>query len=130
MATKFRIFPRFQNSGIRKKIPDFKRYGLASLRRLRRYSVWGHLRPATILEVRFYYENFMNKLIKRNLGKIALFLLLLWGIVMAFGLPQIAAAVFFCAVIVPTANVTLGKKYAIPMAVLGVVWLVISIFIM
>ena len=76
------------------------------------------------------YNSFMNKLIKRNLGKIALFLLLLWGIVMAFGLPQIAAAVFFCAVIVPTANVTLGKKYAMPMAVLGVVWLVISIFIM
>jgi len=86
--------------------------------------------PGTLLRRHLVYNSFMNNLIKKNLGKITVVLLLLWGIGMAFGLPQIAAAGFFCAVIVPTANVTLGKKYAIPMAVVGVVWLVISIFIM
>ena len=33
----------------------------------------------------------------------------------------------FCAVFVPTVNAVMGKKYAIRLAVVGVVWLVISI---
>ena len=37
------------------------------------------------------------------------------------------AAGMFCLLFVTTVNVVYGKKYAIPFAVLGVVWLVISI---
>ena len=66
----------------------------------------------------------MTNLIKKNLTP---FLMLLCGVGMtpAFGL--LWGAVFFCGVICPTVNVVLGKKYAIPFAVLGVVWLVIAI---
>ena len=46
---------------------------------------------------------------------------------MAFALPPIAAAGIFCSVVVPTVLAVLGKKYAIPFAVLGVVWLMIAI---
>ena len=46
---------------------------------------------------------------------------------MVFYLPAIAAAGISCSVVVPTALVTVGKKYAIPMAVVGVVWLVIAV---
>ena len=54
-------------------------------------------------------------------------LMLLWGVGMAFALPPIAAAGFFCSVVCPVALVSVGKKYAIPMAVVGLAWLVIAI---
>ena len=54
-------------------------------------------------------------------------LMLLWGVGMAFALPPIAAAGFFCSVVCPVALVSVGKKYAIPMAVVGFAWLVIAI---
>ena len=54
-------------------------------------------------------------------------LLLLWGVGNAFWFPAIAAAGFFCTVIVPTVNVVAGKKYGIPLAGLGVAWFVIAI---
>ena len=69
----------------------------------------------------------MNNLIKKNLTGITLVLMLLWGFGMAFALPPIAAAGFFCAVVVPTVMVVAGKKYAIPLAVVGFVWFVIAI---
>ena len=48
---------------------------------------------------------------------------------MAFALPPIAAATFFCGLIVPTTVVTVGKKYAVPFAVLGFAWLVIAVIL-
>ena len=69
----------------------------------------------------------MINLIKKNLTYITLVLMLLWGVGMAFAMPPIWAAVSFCGVVVPTVNAVMGKKYAIPMAVVGVVWLVIAI---
>ena len=53
--------------------------------------------------------------------------MLLWGFGMAFALPPIAAAGFFCTVVVPTVMVVAGKKYAIPLAVVGLAWFVIAI---
>ena len=46
---------------------------------------------------------------------------------MAFALPPIAAAGFFCAVVVPVALVSLGKKYAVAFAGLGFAWFVIAV---
>jgi hypothetical protein len=46
---------------------------------------------------------------------------------MAFGLPPIAAAGFFCGVVVPVVMVVMGKKYAIPLAVVGFTCFVIAI---
>ena len=69
----------------------------------------------------------MINLIKKNLTYITLVLMLLWGVGMAFAMPPIWAAVSFCGVAVPTVNAVMGKKYAIPMAVVGVVWLVIAV---
>ena len=69
----------------------------------------------------------MINLIKKNLTYITLVLMLLWGVGMAFAMPPIWAAGSFCVLVVPTVNAVMGKKYAIPMAVVGVVWLVISI---
>ena len=46
---------------------------------------------------------------------------------MAFALPPIASAAMFCGLIVPTTFVTVGKKYAVPFAVVGFVWLVIAV---
>ena len=68
-------------------------------------------------------------LLKKNLGIIIVFIMLLWGVVNVFTLPQIAAAGIFCGVIVPTMNVVLGKKYGIPLAVVGFIWFVIAIII-
>ena len=48
---------------------------------------------------------------------------------MAFWLPLIAAAGTFCGLVVPTVNTVMGKKYGIPFAVVGVVWLVIAVII-
>ena len=71
----------------------------------------------------------MNNLIKKNIANLTVVLMLLWGIGMAFALPPIAAAGFFCSVIVPVVLVTMGKTYAIPLAVVGFVWFVIAIII-
>ena len=68
-------------------------------------------------------------LLKKNLGIIIVFIMLLWGVVNVFTLPQIASAGIFCGVIVPTMNVVLGKKYGIPLAVVGFIWFVIAIII-
>ena len=46
---------------------------------------------------------------------------------MAFALPPIAAAGFFCAVVVPTVMVVAGKTYVIALAVVGLAWFVIAI---
>ena len=72
----------------------------------------------------------MNNLItlcKKHMVKLIVVLMLIWTVNNVFVLPQIAAAGMFCAIVVPTVNVAVGKKYAIPMAAVGVVWLVISI---
>jgi hypothetical protein len=53
--------------------------------------------------------------------------MLIWTVSNVFVFPQTAAAGIFCAVVVPTVNVAVGKKYAMPLAVVGVVWLVITI---
>ena len=79
-----------------------------------------------VLQAPYGMENAMKNLILKNITPA---LMLLWGVGMAFTLPPIAAAGFFCSVVVPTTLVTVGKKYAIPFAVLGVVWLVIAIII-
>ena len=70
---------------------------------------------------------FTNNVIKKNIGNIIVVLMLGWGIGNAFWMPLIAAAGTFCGLVVPTVNVVLGKKHAIPMAVVGVVWFVIAI---
>ena len=59
--------------------------------------------------------------------KLIIVLMLIWTVSNVFVLPQIAAAGIFCGVVVPTVNVAMGKKYGIPLAVVGVVWLVIAI---
>ena len=69
----------------------------------------------------------MINLIKKNLTYITLVLMLLWGVGMAFAMPPIWAAASFCTLVVPTVNAVMGKKYAIPMAVVGFAWLVIAI---
>ena len=66
----------------------------------------------------------MNNLIKKNITPA---LMVLWGVGMAIAMPPIWAAVSFCGLVVPTVNVVLGKKYGIPFAVVGVVWLVIAV---
>ena len=69
-------------------------------------------------------------LLKKNLRIIIVFIMLLWGgVVNVFTLPQITSAGIFCGVIVPTMNVVLGKKYGIPLAVVGFIWFVIAIII-
>jgi len=69
----------------------------------------------------------MKNLIKKNGANITVALMLLWGSGMAFAMPQTAAATFFCVLVVPTTYLTVGKKYAIPMAVVGGAWMVIAI---
>ena len=72
----------------------------------------------------------MNTLItlcKKHMMKLIMVLMLIWTVSNVFVLPQIAAAGLFCSVVVPTTLVTVGKKYSVPFAVLGVVWLVIAI---
>ena len=62
-------------------------------------------------------------------------LLLLCGGGMALAFPPIVAAGFFCAVVVPTVMVAawltrgkvVGKKHAIPLAVVGFAWFVIAV---
>ena len=56
-------------------------------------------------------------------------LMLLWALGMAFALPLIAAAGFFCVVVVPVVHVVAGKKYGYPLAVVGFAWFVIAIII-
>jgi threonine/homoserine/homoserine lactone efflux protein len=73
--------------------------------------------------------NTLITLLKKNLGIITVALMLGWGIGNAFWMPLIAAGGFFCAVIVPTVNAAMGKKYAIRFAVVGVVWMVIALII-
>ncbi len=63
------------------------------------------------------------------MGNITVVLMLGWGIGMAFWMPLIAAAGLFCGVTVPVVRVAMGIKYAIPMAVVGVVWMVIALII-
>ena len=69
----------------------------------------------------------MKNLIKKNGANITVALMLLWGIGMASAMPQTAAATLFCVLIVPTTYLTVGKKYAIPMSVVGGAWMVIAI---
>ena len=52
-----------------------------------------------------------------------------WGISNAFWMPLIAAGGTFCCLVVPTVNATMGKKYAIRFAVVGVVSMVIALII-
>ena len=56
--------------------------------------------------------------------------MLLWVVGMSFGMPQMFVAGVFCAVFVPAVRVSVGKKYAIPLAVVGFVWFVISIIML
>ena len=69
----------------------------------------------------------MKNLIKKHFMKLIMVLMLIWTVSNVFVFPQTAAAGIFCAVVVPTVNVAVGKKYAMPLAVVGVVWLVITI---
>ena len=66
-------------------------------------------------------------LCKKHMMKLIIVLMLIWTVSNVFVLPQTAAAGIFCAVVVPTVNVAVGKKYAMPLAVVGVVWLVIAV---
>ena len=59
--------------------------------------------------------------------KLIIVLMLVWAVSNVFVLPQIAASGMFCAIVVPTVNVVMGKKYAIPLAVVGFVWFVIAV---
>ena len=61
--------------------------------------------------------------------KLIMILMLIWTVSNVFVLPQIAAAGMFCAIAVPTVNVVMVEKYAISLAVVEVVWLVISIIV-
>ena len=73
----------------------------------------------------------MNNLItlcKKHIMKLILVLLLLGIAINIFTMGQVYAAGMFCLLFVTTVNVVYGKKYAIPFAVLGVVWLVISVY--
>jgi hypothetical protein len=49
------------------------------------------------------------------------------SLITLFTNPNFAIPGYFCAVVVPVVNVVVGKKYGIPLAVLGFVWLVIAI---
>ena len=81
-----------------------------------------------LTDQRFKIEDpYMKNLIKKNLGIIIVVLMLGWTVSNVFVLPQIAAAGIFCAVMVPTVNAVAGKKYGIPLAVVGFVWFVITI---
>ena len=73
--------------------------------------------------------NTLITLLKKNLTIITVVLMVLWGVSWAFVFPRIWAAVTFCGLVCPTVNVVLGKKYGIPFAVVGVVWLVIAVII-
>jgi len=74
-----------------------------------------------------FLNNLINLMCKGSRVNLIVFLMLLWGFGMAFALPPIAAAGFFCAVVVPVALVSLGKKYAVPFAGLGFAWFVIAV---
>lgn len=67
-------------------------------------------------------------LFKKHLMKLILVLMLIGTVINVFTLGQMYAAGMFCLLFVTTVNVVYGKKYAIPFAVLGVVWLVISVY--
>ena len=71
--------------------------------------------------------NTLITLLKKHLMKLIVVLMLIWTVTNIFVTSQIYASGMFCAVGVPTVQAALGKKYAIPLAVVGVVWLVISI---
>ena len=45
-----------------------------------------------------------------------------------FTIGQLAAAGIFCSIVVPTVNVTFGKKYGIPLAVVGFVITLVMYF--
>jgi len=53
--------------------------------------------------------------------------MLSWVVGMSFALPQMAVAGLFCSMFVPAVQVSLGKRYAIPLAVVGFAWFVVSI---
>ena len=59
--------------------------------------------------------------------KLILVLMLIWTVINVFTLGQMYASGMFCVLFVTTVNVVYGKKYAIPLAVVGFVWFVISI---
>ena len=59
--------------------------------------------------------------------KLIMVLMLIWTVSNVFTMGQMYASGIFCAFFVPTVNVVYGKKYAIPLALVGFVWFVISI---
>jgi len=71
--------------------------------------------------------NNLITLLKKNLMKIIMVLILIGTVINIFTIGQMYAAGMFCALFVPTVNVIYGKKYGIPFAVVGFVWFVISI---
>ena len=73
------------------------------------------------------YNPFMIDLIKKRIMNLILVVMLLWTVINVFVMSQLAAAGIFCAVVCPTVNVVMGRKYGTAAAVVGVVWLVTSI---
>ena len=71
----------------------------------------------------------MINLIKKNFMKFILVLMLIWTVINIFTMGQLYASGMFCLFFVTTVNIVYGKKYGIPFAVVGVVWLVISIIL-
>ena len=59
--------------------------------------------------------------------KFILVLMLIWTVINVFTMGQLYASGMFCLFFVTTVNIVYGKKYGIPFAVAGVVWLVFSI---
>ena len=76
-------------------------------------------------------KNLINKIpksITSNWYNILLvILMLLWVVGMSFRMPQIFVAGVFCAIFVPAVQTSSGKKYAIPLAVVGFAWFVVSL---
>ena len=61
--------------------------------------------------------NTLITLLKKNLMKIIMVLILIGTVINIFTLGQMYAAGMFCAIFVTTVHVVYGKKYGIPFAV-------------
>ena len=70
---------------------------------------------------------FMINLIKKHIMNLILVLMLIWTAINVFTMGQLYASGMFCLSFVTTVNIVYGKKYGIPFAVVGFVWLVNSI---
>ena len=65
-------------------------------------------------------------LFKKHIMKLILIIMLIWTVINVLYASQLFAAITFCLLGVPTISTVMGKKYGIPSAILGLLWLLIS----